>query len=231
MRTTRVPGLLALVLLLAACGAVPSPSRPACPTAAPSISDAESILADAGVATVRTNKGEFAITLDPSSAPIATASFVALARCGFYDQVSFHRVLTGFVIQAGDPQTRTDRGDFADLGSGGPGYRYTVEFPSEDQPYAPYTVAMANAIQYDAAGQVTGGQDTNGSQFFVALDNLPLPAYYSVFGTVTAGTDVVDAIAALPVNDPQVGVPLDPAIIEGISIGPATGESGASPGS
>ena len=231
MRSVRVPAILALVVLLVACGAEPSPSRPACPTAPPSDTDADAILADAGAATVRTNKGEFTISLDPSSAPIATASFVALARCGFYDQISFHRVLTGFVIQAGDPQTRDNRGDFADLGSGGPGYRYTVEFPSEDQPYAPYSVAMANAIQYDAAGQITGGQETNGSQFFVALDDLPLPPYYSVFGTVTAGTDVVDAIAALPVNDPRVGVPLDPAIIETISIRPAAGDAGASPGS
>ncbi|HEX2883620.1 MAG TPA: peptidylprolyl isomerase, partial [Candidatus Limnocylindria bacterium] len=85
-------------------------------------------------------------------------------------------------------------------------------------------------IQYDRAGELIGGQDTNGSQFFVALANLPLPPYYSVFGTVTAGTDVVDAIAALPVNDPQVGVPLDPAIIETISISPAAGEAGGSPG-
>lgn len=230
MRRSRVPGLLVVVALLAACGAEPSPSRPACPTGVPTESDAEAILADAGSATVRTNKGEFTISLDPSSAPIATANFVALARCGFYDQVSFHRVLAGFVIQAGDPQTRDNRGDFADLGSGGPGYRYTVEFPADDQPYAPYTVAMANAIQYDAAGQITGGQETNGSQFFVALDDLPLPPYYSVFGTVTSGTDVVDVIAGLPVNDPQIGVPLDPAIIETISIGSGD-QTDASPGS
>lgn len=230
MIVRRVAGLV-LISLLAACGAEPTPSRPACPTAAPTASEADGILADAGSATVRTNKGEFVITLDPSTAPIATASFVSLARCGFYDQVSFHRVLAGFVIQAGDPQTRSNRDDFSGLGSGGPGYRYTVEFPSASQPYAPYTVAMANAIEYDGSGQVTGGQDTNGSQFFVALAELPLPPYYSVFGTVTSGTDAVDAIAALPVNDPQVGVPLDPAIIESISIAPGAGEGSPSPSS
>lgn len=230
MSTRWIAGVL-LVAVLAACGAEPTPSRPGCPTAAPTAAEADQVLADAGTATVRTNKGEFVITLDASTAPIATASFVALARCGFYDQISFHRVLAGFVIQAGDPQTRSNRGDFENLGKGGPGYRYTVEFPSAGQPYAPYTVAMANAIQYDGAGQITGGQDTNGSQFFVALAELPLPPYYSVFGTVTSGTDVVDAIAALPVNDPQVGVPLDPAIIEGISISQAAAEGSPSPSS
>lgn len=214
----------AAVLLLAACSVTPTPTpRAECPTAAPSLADAETILADAGTATVRTNKGDFTITLDPSSAPIATASFVALARCGFYDGVSFHRVLAGFVIQAGDPQTKDNHGDFEGLGTGGPAYRYEVELPDAAQPYVPYTVAMANAMQYDANGTITGGRDTNGSQFFVTLDDLSstLRPYYSVFGTVTAGTETVTAIAALPVNDPGIGVPLDPAIIEAITIDPA----------
>jgi peptidylprolyl isomerase len=230
----RLAPLLALVLVLAACGLEPTPTpRAECPTAPPSLSDAEAILADAGTATVRTNKGDFTITLDPSSAPIATASFVALARCGFYDEVSFHRVLAGFVIQAGDPQTKDNHGDFDGLGSGGPAYRYTVELPDADQPYAPYTVAMANAMAYDANGTITGGQDTNGSQFFVTLDDLSstLRPYYSVLGTVTAGTETVDAIAALPVNNPQVGVPLDPAIIEAIAIAPDGAQASVSPGS
>ncbi len=233
----RLPPLLALVLVLAACGVEPTPTpRAECPTAPPSLSDAEAILADAGTATVRTNKGDFTITLDPSSAPIATASFVALARCGFYDEVSFHRVLAGFVIQAGDPQTREDHGDFDGLGNGGPAYRYTVEFPDSDQPYAPYTVAMANAIEYDPNdpnATITSGQDSNGSQFFVTLDDLSgrLRPYYSVLGTVTAGTETVDAIAALPVNNPRVGVPLDPAIIEAIAIAPADAEASVSSGS
>lgn len=231
---SRLGALLAAAVLMAACTADATPSpRPSCPTEAPSATDAEAILADAGTATLRTNKGEFTITLDPSSAPIATASFVALARCGFYDQVSFHRVLAGFVIQAGDPQTKENHGDFSGLGSGGPDYRFEVEFPSEAQPYAPYTVAMANAMQYEQDGTITGGQDTNGSQFFVTLDDLSgrLPPYYSVLGVVTSGTETVDAIAALPVNDPRVGVPLDPAVIEGISIGPAGAEASVSRGS
>lgn len=231
---SRVAALLATVLLLAACGETATPTpRPSCPTTAPSATDAEAVLTDAGTATVKTNKGEFTITLDPSSAPIATANFVALARCGFYDQVSFHRVLAGFVIQAGDPQTRDNHGDFAGLGTGGPDYRFSVELPSAEQSYAPYTVAMANAMQYTPDGTITGGQDTNGSQFFVTLDDLSstLPPFYSILGEVTAGTGIVDAIAALPVNDPQVGVPLDPAIIESVTIGPGLAGASASPSS
>ena len=99
---------------------------------------------------------------------------MALAECGFYDGHSFHRVLPGFVAQAGDPQTKTNHGDFDGLGSGGPGYQFEVEFPTGGQPYDQYMVAMANAMQYDpATGEITGGPIRNGSQFFVDLDDLP----------------------------------------------------------
>jgi len=170
---------------------------------------------------VATSLGSFTIKLDSSSAPIATANFVALARCGFYDGVTFHRVLAGFVAQAGDPQTKSNRGPFNELGQGGPGYQFEVEFPSESQPYDRYVVAMANAMQYDfASGQITGGTDTNGSQFFVDLDSLVgrLRPYYSVLGKVVEGMEVVDAIGAVAVNDPEQGVPVEPVIIESVRI-------------
>src|SRR5690606_36675844 len=98
--------------------------------------------------------------------------------------------------------------DFAGLGTGGPGYQFAIEPPADELTYEPYSVAMAN--------------DTiaNGSQFFVALTDLDagLPRNYTIFGQVVTGSDVVDAIAALPVNDPQVGVPLCPVTIEGIAV-------------
>jgi cyclophilin family peptidyl-prolyl cis-trans isomerase len=81
---------------------------------------------------------------------------------------------------------------------------------------------MANGIDYDpATGEIRSGTDTNGSQFFIDLANLTgqLRPYYSVIGKVTEGTDVVDAIGAVPVNDPQAGVPVDPVIINSVSIG------------
>lgn len=212
-----------LALLLTACGSAPSPSvdLAACPTAAPTTADADTILADASRVVVTTNLGSFTIELDPSSAPIATANLVALVRCGFYAGITFHRVLADFVIQAGDPQTRSNRGPFDGLGSGGPGYSFEVEFPSESQPYDRYTVAMANAMQYDqVTGEITAGTDTNGSQFFIDLESLAgqLRPYYSVVGRVVEGTEVIDAIGSVAVNDPQRGVPVDPVIIESMTV-------------
>src|SRR6185503_14267815 len=113
----------------------------------PTASQATAILVEAQRAVVSTSLGSFTIELDATSAPIAAANFVALARCDFYAGITFHRVLAGFVAQAGDPQTRTNRGPFDGLGSGGPGYQFAVEFPDDGQPYARYAVAMANAMQ------------------------------------------------------------------------------------
>jgi len=192
-----------------------------CPTAAPTAAEAATTLVDARQAVVATSLGSFTIELDASSAPIATANFVALARCDFYAGITFHRVLAGFVAQAGDPQTRSNRGPFSGLGGGGPGYQFEVEFPAASQPYDRYTVAMANAMQYDpTTGQITGGKDTNGSQFFVDLADLgeQLRPYYSVIGKLTDGTDVIDAIGSVTVNDPSAGVPVEPVVIESVTI-------------
>jgi cyclophilin family peptidyl-prolyl cis-trans isomerase len=210
-----------LTLALVGCGFPPAVSLAPhdCPTAAPTSAEATSILADAQRAEIATSLGSFTIELDAGSAPIATANFVALARCDFYAGITFHRVLAGFVAQAGDPQTRTNRGPFDGLGGGGPGYQFEVEFPS--QPYDRYAVAMANALQYDpVTGEITSGQDTNGSQFFIDLANLAgqLRPFYSVIGKVTDGTDVVDAIGSVAVNNPQDGVPVEPVVIRSITV-------------
>jgi cyclophilin family peptidyl-prolyl cis-trans isomerase len=221
-----VPAVI-VALALAACSGPAASLAPAeCPTAAPSADEAATILSDAELAVFATSLGSFTIGLDARSAPIATANFVALARCGFYEGVTFHRVIAGFVAQAGDPQTRSDRSAFAGLGSGGPGYRFEVELPDASQPYDRYTVAMANAMQYDpASGQITGGTDTNGSQFFIDLASLvgQLRPYYSVIGKVTVGTDVIDAIGAVETNGVQPApipsdVPLEAVIIESVTI-------------
>lgn len=212
MRPMQRPRLLiglVMAALLAACSTESSPSpSAACPTAAPTAAQAQTILADAGQAAVKTNKGDFTMELYGDRAPIATANFVALARCGFYDGISFHRVIAGFVIQAGDPQTKSNHDDFQGLGTGGPGYEFEIEPPASDLSYDPYVVAMANDTR------------TNGSQFFIDLADLDqqLARSYTIFGKVTAGTDVIDKIGALPVNDPRIGVPLDPAIIESITV-------------
>ncbi len=199
--------LLVVLIGLAACASPTPTPKPPCPTQGPTAVDAQATLADAARAVVDTNKGSFTIELYGEQAPLATANFVALARCGFYDGISFHRVLSGFVAQAGDPQTRQNHGDFQGLGGGDPGYGFEIEPPADGLNYDPYVVAMAN------------DKRTNGSQFFIGLADLNgrLERVYTIFAKVIAGTDVVDTIGKVPTNGPR-GLPLDPVIISTIRI-------------
>ena len=141
-------------------------------------------------ATISTDKGDIELMLHTTDAPKAAANFVDLARKGFYDGVVFHRVVPGFVVQGGDGQYgRLDALDDRRVGTGGPGYTFDDEpFAGE---YARGTLAMANA-----------GPNTNGSQFFICLVDLAgrLPRNYTIFGQVTRGMDVVDAIASGPIG-------------------------------
>ena len=122
---------------------------------------------------LHTAKGTVEVHLDVVEAPLTVASFVALARRGFYDGLTFHRVEPGFVVQGGDP-----RGD----GNGGPGYTLRCEITQ--RPYGRGAVGMA-----------LSGKDTGGSQFFVTLSPQPhLDGGYTLFGTVVAGMDVVDRL-------------------------------------
>ena len=137
---------------------------------------------------IATEKGDIEADLFTEGAPLAAANFVKLARQGFYDGVIFHRIIPGFMIQGGDGQfgkkASLDKGR---VGTGGPGYKF------EDEPfkgeYTRGTLAMANA-----------GPNTNGSQFFIMHADYRLPKNYTIFGLVTKGLDVVDAIAAAPRN-------------------------------
>ncbi len=130
-------------------------------------------------AVVNTTKGNFTIALDAKAAPNTVNNFVVLARYHFYDGIAFHRIIPGFVVQGGDPLA---------TGSGGPGYKFDDELPKAGS-YKIGSVAMANS------GQNT---NTNGSQFFVITGDagVALPPYYSLFGTVTEGLEVVKAIEA-----------------------------------
>lgn len=133
-------------------------------------------------ALIQTNKGAIRFELLETDAPKTTENFIKLAERGFYDGVIFHRVIKGFMIQGGDP-TGTGRG-----GESAWGGRFADEIdPASDVYKGGYkagTVAMANA-----------GPNTNGSQFFIMHVDYPLPPSYTIFGRVTAGQDVVDAIA------------------------------------
>jgi len=128
-------------------------------------------------AVVRTERGDFTMTLRPDLAPQHVNSFVFLARDGFYDGVTFHRVLPGFVAQAGDP---------TGTGSGGPGYTVPAEFTTE----VPYTEGVVGAAR-------TNDPDSAGSQWFVTLaEASSLNGLYTVFAEVTDGIDVVKCITA-----------------------------------
>jgi cyclophilin family peptidyl-prolyl cis-trans isomerase len=138
-------------------------------------------------ATIQTDKGTIEIEIFDTGAPRAAANFVELANKGFYDGVVFHRIVPGFVIQGGDGQFgKIDQLEKGRVGTGGPGYKFEDEPVKGD--YVRGAVAMANA-----------GPNTNGSQFFICLEDLSgrLPKQYTLFGQVTKGMDVVDAIAAL----------------------------------
>jgi cyclophilin family peptidyl-prolyl cis-trans isomerase len=130
-------------------------------------------------ATLATTEGDVVIELDSAAAPITVNNFVVLARYHFYDNVPFHRIIPGFMNQAGDPVGPTP-------GTGGPGYTIPDELPTGDAPYPAGTLAMAN----------TGSADTGGSQWFIVVDDggKQLTPTYSVFCHVAEGQDVVDTI-------------------------------------
>ena len=130
-------------------------------------------------ATLHTNHGDIEIDFDAARSPQTVNNFVFLARDGFYNGVIFHRVISGFMIQGGDP---------TGTGRGGPGYKFRDEIEGPGS-YTRGTVAMANA-----------GPNTNGSQFFIMHNDGGLPHSYTIFGKVTEGMDVVDAIASTPTD-------------------------------
>jgi peptidyl-prolyl cis-trans isomerase B (cyclophilin B) len=148
--------------------------------------------------TLVTSCGDITIRLDVEASPDTTASFVSLARRGFFDGTVFHRIVPGFVIQGGDPTAS---------GSGGPGYS-TVDEPPRDTGYGKGTVAMAKTAD-EAPG-------TAGSQFYIVTgDASQLPPEYAVLGKVTRGMDVAERIGRL--GDPQsgdLGTPLRTVLIE-----------------
>jgi cyclophilin family peptidyl-prolyl cis-trans isomerase len=150
---------------------------------------------------LETNKGTIQVELFPDDAPVTVNNFVCLAEDGYFNHTPLHRIVKGFVIQGGDP---------TGTGSGGPGYKFADEPVNRD--YERGTLAMANA-----------GPNTNGSQFFIVLDDLrgKLPKNYTIFGRVTEGMDVVDAIAKTPTRTGRSGensTPTEPVTLEKVTI-------------
>lgn len=149
--------------------------------------------------TIETNYGKIVLQMYADDAPNTVKNFVTLAEKGFYDGLTFHRVINGFMIQGGDPNGN---------GTGGPGYKFNDELnpstPSYKAGYKRGVVAMANA-----------GPNTNGSQFFIMHQDYPLPNAYTIFGKVVEGQDVVDKIANVQVG--QNDKPVQPVIMKTVT--------------
>ena len=154
------------------------------------------------IVTIETSKGTIQITVSANLAPIAAGNFVALASCGFYNGVVFHRLVPDFVIQGGDPKG---------TGTGGPGY--TIADEPVTARYQRGTVAMARS----------SAPNSQGSQFFIVLADgagtvLSQANTYAIFGSVTLGMETVDAIAAMPNSGPPNNTALQPVAMTKVTV-------------
>ena len=144
-------------------------------------------------AVIKTNYGDFTVKFYASDAPLTVNNFLNLAQAGFYNGTKFHRLIKGFMIQGGDPLTKGS--DTSAYGTGGPGYQFKDEV--NNLSLAEGSLAMANS-----------GPNTNGSQFFIvtSLAELHLQGYYTNFGKVVSGLDIVHKIENVPVvANPSTG--------------------------
>lgn len=171
--------VLTAVLMLSACGFAEKQKEPRT------------------LAEFTTSMGSFQVLLATEDAPKTTANFIKLAQSGFYNGLTFHRVIDGFMIQGGDPN-----GD----GTGGPGYTIPDEFSPKLKHNGPGVLSMANA-----------GPNTGGSQFFITLAATPwLDGHHAVFGRVIGGMDVVQKIGGVKTDANDK--PLEPVVIQSIVI-------------
>lgn len=210
---TGLMAALAIPVLLAACSSGGASALPSIPPATPAPAASEAPASEATTdgypagcpkaqpdplpagetrtVTITTDKGDIAMKISADLSPIAAGNFVALADCGYYTGVVFHRLVPGFVIQGGDGQFGRVPNVTADAGMGGP--PYTIKDEKVTATYKRGTVAMARTSEPNSVG----------SQFFIVLDDAArdaLASYntYQIIGEVTAGMDTVDAIAAMP---------------------------------
>ena len=209
-RPIRSLALLAVVVASAACSVQPGASAPPPATLAPSAATgggdcpttqpAPLAAGETRAVTIATDLGTMTLTIEADLSPIAAGNFVALAGCGFYDGVVFHRVVPEFVIKGGDP---------TGTGTGGPGY--TIKDEPVTAEYGRGTVAMAR----------TSAPDSVGSQFFIVLDDAARGALaqantYQIIGSVTAGMETADAIAAAA----DAELPSDPVVMTDVGVTP-----------
>ena len=150
-------------------------------------------------AVIKTSMGDMSVEFFTEEAPMTVNNFINLSRDGYYDNVIFHRVISGFMIQGGDP-SGTGHGEMGKY----PGYKFEDELNNQ-RSYDKGILAMANA-----------GPDTNGSQFFIMHVDYPLPYQYTIFGFVTDGLDIIDKIASVETGDGDK--PVNDVVIETVEI-------------
>tara|TARA_B100000902_G_scaffold158238_1_gene154266 strand:+ start:701 stop:1336 length:636 start_codon:yes stop_codon:yes gene_type:complete len=148
---------------------------------------------------ITTTMGTMTVEFFTSDAPVTVNNFINLAKDGYYNDIIFHRVISGFMIQGGDP-SGTGHGDMGKY----PGYKFEDELDNQ-RPYEKGILAMANA-----------GPNTNGSQFFIMHVDYPLPYQYTIFGKVTDGLDVIDKIASVETGEGDR--PVNDVVIESVEI-------------
>jgi len=151
--------------------------------------------------TIDTNFGKIVLELYEKDAPKTVENFKTLAGKGFYNNLIFHRVISGFMIQGGDPSGN---------GTGGPGYKFEDELN-------PNTASYKTGYKKGVLAMANSGPNTNGSQFFIMLENYPLPHNYTIFGHVVSGQEVVDAIGKTKTgaNDR----PVAPVVMKSVTVG------------
>ena len=150
-------------------------------------------------AVIQTSMGDLTVEFFSDTAPVTVNNFVSLSNDGYYDNIIFHRVISGFMIQGGDP-SGTGHGEYGKF----PGYTFEDELNNQ-QPYEKGILSMANA-----------GPNTNGSQFFIMHVDYPLPYQYTIFGKVTDGLDVIDTIAS--VQTAEGDKPVEDVVILGVTV-------------
>ena len=150
-------------------------------------------------AVIKTSMGDMSVEFFTEDAPMTVNNFINLSRDGYYDNVIFHRVISGFMIQGGDP-SGTGHGEMGKY----PGYKFEDELNNQ-RSYDKGILAMANA-----------GPDTNGSQFFIMHVDYPLPYQYTIFGFVNDGLDIIDKIASVETGDGDK--PVNDVVIETVEI-------------
>jgi peptidyl-prolyl cis-trans isomerase B (cyclophilin B) len=168
-------------------------------------------------AVISTDHGEMTVMFYYDVAPNTVANFISLAQGGYYDGLSFHRIVPGFVIQGGDP-----RGD----GTGGPGYHIEAEFSNREHREGVLSMArQGDPIERQGVMPRPEAANSAGSQFFICLDyarTRQLDGRYTAFGKVVQGFEVAQEIAKTPIADPETGRPQTPQIIRAVRILPVT---------